>query len=120
MLARPNPSPTSTLPWKTPALVLVALALAAWASPQVALLAGIATAFLPGDPLGAWSHRASKWLLQASVVALGFSLDLPSLLRLGLHGSLAALATIAAALVLGLALGRSGRRGTPDGPGGHR
>ena len=106
MLA-PSPAPAPLpFPWKALGLVLVGLALATWASPQTALLAGIATALLPGDPLGAWSHRASKWLLQASVVALGFSLDLKSLLRLGLHGSLFALATIAGALVLGLALGR--------------
>jgi len=99
-------SPPVAARWKALTLAAAALALAAWASPQAALVAGIAAALLPGRPPGPWAAKTAQWLMQASVVALGFSLDLPTILRLGLHGSLLAAATIAAAQWLGQVLGR--------------
>jgi uncharacterized integral membrane protein (TIGR00698 family) len=65
-----------------------------------------------GNPISQRTSRLSKWLLQACVVLLGFSMDLPAVLRLGLHGSLFAAVTIGATLLLGRWLGRRLRLGS--------
>lgn len=88
------------------ALALAAAALLRWASPPVALAAGILFARLIGQPLARWHHQATKWLLQGSVVLLGFGMTLPAVLRSGADGSLFAAATIGATLLLGRWLGR--------------
>ncbi len=88
------------------ALVVAAAVLVIWATPPSALLAGMAFALLAGDPLGSRKHALAKWLLQICVVLLGFSMDLPVVLRLGLNGSLFAATTIATTLLLGWWLGR--------------
>ncbi len=87
-------------------LVITAGALLLWGSPPVALLAGIGFALLIGQPLAGKGHRLSKWLLQFCVVLLGFGMNLPEVLRLGLHGSLFAAVSIAATLGLGYWLGK--------------
>jgi len=46
------------------------------------------------------------WLLQICVVLLGFGMNLPMVLRLGLNGSVFAAATIGATLLLGYWPGR--------------
>ena len=91
---------------KALALVVVAVGLIVWPSPPTALVAGFLFAFFIGNPLAKWTHRSTKWLLQICVVVLGFGMNLPSVLRLGLHGALFAAATIGATLVLGRWLGR--------------
>lgn len=88
------------------ALVVVATGLILWASPPTALMAGILFALLIGHPFAHWNHRVTKWLLQVCVVLLGFGMNLPAVLRLGLDGSLFAAATIGATLLLGRWLGR--------------
>ncbi len=87
-------------------LVVAAAALMVWASPPIALASGAAFALLIGDPLANRKHGVAKWLLQVCVVLLGFSMDLPVVLRLGLHGSVFAATTIAATLSLGWWMGR--------------
>lgn len=93
-------------PVRLAGLVAAAAALVIWASPPVALAGGVAFALLIGDPLANRKHWAAKWLLQICVVLLGFSMDLPVVLRLGLHGSVFAATTIAATLLLGWWMGR--------------
>jgi uncharacterized integral membrane protein (TIGR00698 family) len=88
------------------ALALAAAALLRWASPPAALATGILFARLIGQPLARWNHQATKWLLQGSVVLLGFGMTLPGVLRSGADGSLFAAATIGATLLLGRWLGR--------------
>jgi len=88
------------------ALVVFAVALILWASPSTALVAGILFTLFVGHPLAHWNHTVTKWLLQVSVVLLGFGMNLPAVLRLGLDGSLFAAATIGATLLLGRWLGR--------------
>jgi len=72
----------------------------------LALLAGALMAVLIADPLPPKLQGSTKWLLQACVVLLGLSMDLPQVLRLGLHGSLFALLTISATFALGAWLGK--------------
>src|SRR5487761_2130945 len=87
-------------------LVAVGAALVAWASPPLALLAGMALALTVGNPFVHHTQGIAKWLLQASVVLLGFSMNLPLVLRLGLNGSGVAAVTIGATLLLGWWLGK--------------
>jgi uncharacterized membrane protein YadS len=88
------------------ALAVVALGLVLWASPAAALAAGILFALVIGHPFAHWNHKITKWLLQLCVVLLGFGMNLPMVLRLGLKGSLFAAITIGATLLLGVWLGR--------------
>jgi uncharacterized integral membrane protein (TIGR00698 family) len=88
------------------ALLTVAVALLLWASPPIALISGILFALAVGHPFTRLNHKVTKWLLQGCVVLLGFGMDLPVVLRLGINGSLMAAATIGATLVLGSWLGR--------------
>jgi uncharacterized integral membrane protein (TIGR00698 family) len=91
---------------KVAALVVIATVLILWASPPTALVAGILFALLIGHPFAHWNHHVTKWLLQICVVLLGFGMNLPVVLRLGLNGSLFAAATIGATLLLGWWVGR--------------
>lgn len=88
------------------ALVLTVISLVIWASPPMALVAGILFTLGIGHPFVHWNHKITKWLLQICVVLLGFGMNLPVVLRLGLNGSLFAAATIGATLTLGYWLGR--------------
>jgi uncharacterized integral membrane protein (TIGR00698 family) len=91
---------------KVIAFIVAATCLVLGASPPVALVAGILFSLLIGHPFAHWNHKATQWLLQICVVLLGFGMNLPVVLRLGLHGSLFAIATIGATLLLGYWLGR--------------
>ncbi|MDE2348970.1 MAG: putative sulfate exporter family transporter [Gammaproteobacteria bacterium] len=87
-------------------LIALGAALVAWASPPLALLAGMALALTVGNPFVHRTQGIAKWLLQASVVLLGFSMNLPLVLRLGLNGSVFAAITIGATMALGWWLGK--------------
>jgi uncharacterized integral membrane protein (TIGR00698 family) len=77
-----------------------------WASPPTALVAGILFALVIGHPFAHWNRHVTQWLLQICVVLLGFGMNLPVVLRLGLNGSLFAAATIGTTLLLGWWVGR--------------
>ena len=105
-----SPQAPRPVPGRTPLLRAAAFAaappcLVLWASPPTALLAGLAFALGFGHPFAARAHGAGRWLLQACVVLLGFGMNLPEVLRLGLGGSAFAAVSIAATLGLGLWLG---------------
>ncbi|MDB4948295.1 MAG: hypothetical protein JWM27_944 [Gemmatimonadetes bacterium] len=87
-------------------VALAALALSPWASPALALGAGAAFALTVGNPFPARSARASRTLLQACVVGLGFGMPLAAVLKAGAAGVGYTVAGIALALSLGLLLGR--------------
>jgi len=103
---RPEPTTAPSHFTKVAALVVAATGLILWASPPTALVAGILFALLIGHPFAHWNHPVTKWLLQICVVLLGFGMNLPAVLRLGLNGSLFAAATIGATLLLGWWVGR--------------
>ena len=77
-----------------------------WSSPPLALALGVAFGMLSGHPYAASSRKASKLLLQVSVVALGFAMNLQEVLRAGRSGFLYTLVGIAFALAIGTLLGR--------------
>ena len=103
---RPEPATLPGQQVKIIALIVVVFCLVLWASPPTALVAGILFALLIGHPFAHWNHNVTKWLLQICVVLLGFGMNLPMVLRLGLNGSVFAAATIGATLLLGYWLGR--------------
>ncbi len=72
----------------------------------VALLMGAALALALGNPFLDASKVGSRRLLQASVVLLGFSMDLGKVAAAGRNGLVFALVSIAAVFGLGWALGR--------------
>jgi uncharacterized integral membrane protein (TIGR00698 family) len=75
-------------------------------SPPLALLAGIAYGFSFAHPLHLESRDLSRFLLQASVVGLGFGMDLHQVVRAGKAGFVYTAAGISFALLLGWGLGR--------------
>lgn len=87
-------------------LALAALALVPGVSPAVALGVGAALGLTLGNPYEEPSARASKRLLKACVVGLGFGMSLPAVLEVGRSGVVVTAAGIAFALAVGLLLGR--------------
>lgn len=75
-------------------------------SPPVALAGGIAFGFTFAHPFNMEAKRLSKFLLQASVVGLGFGMNLHEVIRVGRSGFVYTAASISFALLLGWALGR--------------
>jgi len=75
-------------------------------SPPLALGAGLAFGLAFVNPHQAAAKRLSRWLLQASVVGLGFGMNLTEVVRVGRSGFLYTALTIALVLALGLAIGR--------------
>jgi uncharacterized integral membrane protein (TIGR00698 family) len=91
---------------KVAAFSAAAVSLLFLGTPATALAAGVLFTMFIGNPFGKGSSRITKWLLQACVVLLGFSMDLPSVIRMGANGSLFAAATIGSTLLIGVWLGR--------------
>jgi uncharacterized integral membrane protein (TIGR00698 family) len=84
-------------------------------SPPVALAAGIIYGLSFAHPYLAESRNLSKFLLQASVVALGFGMNLQQVLEAGRRGFVYTAMSITFALAMGLAIGRALRvKGTPS------
>lgn len=75
-------------------------------SPPVALALGLAFGLLLVHPFPGQSRKYSRVLLQASVVALGFGMNLYDVLRAGRSGFVYTAAGIGATLLVGTALGR--------------
>jgi uncharacterized integral membrane protein (TIGR00698 family) len=77
-----------------------------WASPPLALLAGLFFGAIASHPYPGESRQISKYLLQAAVVGLGFGMNLHQVLRAGRSGFLYTAVGIAFALIVGTAIGR--------------
>jgi uncharacterized integral membrane protein (TIGR00698 family) len=84
------------------ALILAATGLI---SPPLALLAGLIYGFAAVHPFHVESKRLAKFLLQASVVALGFGMNLHQVLQAGRSGFLYTAVSITAVMLLGLGFG---------------
>jgi len=75
-------------------------------SPPIALTAGIIFGLAVAHPLPADSKDLSRFLLQASVVALGFGMDLHEVIKAGRSGFVYTALGISFALIVGLGLGK--------------
>src|SRR5215469_4264875 len=74
-------------------------------SPPIALLSGLIYGFTLAHPFHVESKRLAKFLLQASVVALGFGMNLGEVAHAGRSGFLYTAVNITVAMLLGLGLG---------------
>jgi uncharacterized integral membrane protein (TIGR00698 family) len=74
----------------------------AWA----ALVTGVAFALLAGNPLADETRKASPWVLQASVVGLGASMNLVDVATTGARGFVSTAIGISAALALSALIGK--------------
>jgi len=88
-------------------LFFVGLILAAsgFISPAIALLGGLIYGFTLTHPFHVESKRLAKFLLQASVVALGFGMNFHEVVHAGRSGFLYTAVSITVAMLLGLGLG---------------
>jgi len=83
----------------------VILAASGFVSPPIALLGGLVYGLTLAHPFHVESKSLSKFLLQASVVALGFGMNLHEVLRAGQSGFVYTALSITCAMLLGLGLG---------------
>lgn len=74
-------------------------------SPPVALALGLAFGLIFSHPFPKASSKFSRWLLQASVVGLGFGMNLHEVVRAGRSGFAYTLLSIGFTLSFGMALG---------------
>src|SRR5271163_3329691 len=95
-----------TLTSKIIFFAILALSFGGWLSPPLALSAGILFGFIFPHPYAAQSPRAARFLLQASVVGLGFGMNLHEVLKAGRSGFFYTAIGILFAIVLGVTLGR--------------
>jgi uncharacterized integral membrane protein (TIGR00698 family) len=79
----------------------LAFCLTPWASPPLALVAGLVFGAIASHPYPGESRQISKYLLQAAVVGLGFGMNLHQVLRAGRSGFLYTAVGIAFALMVG-------------------
>ena len=87
-------------------IICVAFCLTPFASPALALLAGLIVAQLIGHPYLHLNHKATHILLQASVVGLGFGMNVHSALQAGKQGVLFTVASITVTLIFGYFMGK--------------
>jgi uncharacterized integral membrane protein (TIGR00698 family) len=78
-----------------------------WASPPIALALGLALALTVGNPFARRTAKATKLLLQISVVGLGFGMNLSKVVQAGRTGLVFTVATIVGTLLLGYLAGRA-------------
>jgi uncharacterized integral membrane protein (TIGR00698 family) len=86
-------------------IALLLFCLTPWCSPPLALGLGLGLALTLGSPFK--TARATKLLLQCSVVGLGFGMNLQKVVAAGRAGVLFTVATILVTLVAGYLLGRA-------------
>jgi len=81
------------------------LAASGFISPAIALLGGLIYGFILTHPYHVESRRLAKFLLQTSVVALGFGMNFHEVVHAGRSGFLYTAVSITLAMLLGLGLG---------------
>lgn len=77
------------------------------ASPPMALALGLVLALTVGNPAPGTVQRVTRRLLQASVVGLGFGMNLTQVAEAGRRGLLFTIVSIAGTLLAGILIGRS-------------
>ncbi|MBK7513261.1 MAG: putative sulfate exporter family transporter [Chloracidobacterium sp.] len=87
-------------------ILLILVCLSPWGSPPLALALGLVLAFTIGNPFPELSGKPTKYLLQASVVLLGFGMNLGEVFKAGKDGILFTIATIFGTLILGALVGK--------------
>ena len=86
--------------------LLIFVCLTTWVSPPIALVFGLIASLTFGNPFPQQTKKATKILLQISVVLLGFGMNLTEVVKAGSQGILFTMATIFGTLAVGFFLGR--------------
>ena len=81
-------------------------AYSAWVTPPVALFLGLAFALLCGQAHPKFNKKVSKYLLQYSVVGLGFGMNLQASLASGKEGMEFTIISVVGTLLIGWVIGR--------------
>ena len=81
-------------------------AYSAWVTPPVALFLGLAFALLCGQTHPKFNKKTSKYLLQYSVVGLGFGMNLQASLASGKEGMEFTIISVIGTLLIGWVIGR--------------
>lgn len=88
-------------------ILLALLSVSGIISPPIALGTGIIFALTRGESFPDFTHKATKYLLQASVVGLGFGMNLREVWSAGKNGFLFTVASIFGTLLMGWLLGKA-------------
>lgn len=87
-------------------VLLIIFILSPWGSAPLALALGLVLAFTIGNPFPQLEGKFTKYLLQVSVVLLGFGMNLSAVVKAGKDGVLFTIATIFGTLILGYLTGK--------------
>ena len=87
-------------------VVLLLFCITIFVSPPIALVLGLIVANLFGHPFLELNHKATNYLLQFSVVGLGFGMNVHSAVAAGKEGFLFTVLSIFSTLILGTFLGK--------------
>ena len=92
------------------AIILIALPLKAFGcsevvTPALALFAGLVFAFILPMPFPKFNKKASKYLLQGSVVGLGFGMNVTTALQSGSEGMMFTIVSVIGVMCFGVLLG---------------
>jgi len=86
--------------------LLIIFILSPWGSPALALALGLVMALTIGNPFPKLTGKPTTYLLQASVVLLGFGMNLGAVLKAGRSGILFILGVVFGAVALGFLFGK--------------
>ncbi len=81
-------------------------ALASWVTPPVALFLGLLYALFCGQAYPKFNKKVSKYLLQYSVVGLGFGMNLQASLASGKEGMMFTILSVVGTMLIGWFIGR--------------
>lgn len=87
-------------------VVLLLFCTTNFVSPPIALVLGLIIANLFGHPFIELNHKATNYLLQFSVVGLGFGMNVHNAVSIGKDGFLFTIISIVSTLILGTCLGK--------------
>lgn len=87
-------------------VVLLFITLLPQITPAIALFMGLALALIAGQAYPKFAKKTSKYLLQASVVGLGFGMNLHESLASGKEGMLFTIVSVAAVMIIGFFVGK--------------
>jgi uncharacterized integral membrane protein (TIGR00698 family) len=104
MSAAASPDSSQMLP-RIVFLLCLLISASGFVSPPVALAMGLVFGLALPHPYGGEAKQSSKFLLQASVVGLGFGMNLHEVVRAGRSGFVYTLLGISFALLAGMGLG---------------
>jgi len=86
--------------------VLLVVCVFPFVEPPLALLLGLVIGFFVGHPYPKYNSKIARYLLQFSVVGLGFGMNLKEAVQVGKEGLLFTVFSIFITLIVGLFLGR--------------